>query len=160
MAEATRAERLGAGLLLVVSLGLLLAWPGWRASDVPPGESYAQDPVLFVAAAETYAERHQVAERDGVPVVAPMAGADVPVIARRFQFWPALRLRAGQTYHLHVMAVDTVHSVVIAGRELALLPGQARVVTVVADGDVALQCGEYCGLGHNRMRGHVETASP
>jgi cytochrome c oxidase subunit 2 len=155
MIEASRAERLGAALLLAASLGMLAGWPGWRLSDTPPADAYVQDPLLFAAAAETYADAHKVGEAGGIPIVQPPPGGAVPVLARRFEFWPALRLQAGQTYHLHVAAVDTVHSVVAAGHELALVPGQVRVVTVVAGDGVVLQCGEYCGLGHNRMQGAI-----
>lgn len=158
MAESVRADRLGAALLAAASLALLLAWPGWRLGDAPPADAYAQDPAAFQAAVETYAAAHAVGERDGMPLVRPPPGADVPVLARRFQFWPALQLQAGQTYHLHVASVDTVHSVVVQGHELALLPGQVRVVDVTpaAGAPPALQCGEYCGLGHTRMRAGIE----
>lgn len=158
MADLAKADRLGAALLGAASVALLLAWPGWRLSDAPPADSYAQDPQAFQAAAETYAAIHAVGERDGMPLVRPLAGGDVPVLARRFQFWPALQLQAGQTYHLHVASVDTVHSVVVQGHELALVPGQVRVVdfTPEAGTPPALQCGEYCGLGHTRMRAGIE----
>lgn len=158
MAEFARADRLGAALLAAASLALLLAWPGWRLSDRRPADVYSQPPDAFQVAAETYAAAHAVGERDGMPLVRPPPGADVPVVARRFQFWPALQLQAGQTYHLHVATVDTVHSVVVQGRELSLVPGQVRVVDVTPEAGTppALQCGEYCGLGHTRMRAGIE----
>lgn len=158
MADFARADRLGAGVLAAASLILLLAWPGWRLSDAPPVDAYMQAPDAFLAAAEAYAAAHAVGERDGMPLVRPPPGAAVPVLARRFQFWPALQLQAGQTYRLHVATVDTVHSVVVQGRELALLPGQVRVVDVTPEAGTppALQCGEYCGLGHTRMRAGIE----
>ncbi|HLO76859.1 MAG TPA: quinol oxidase [Magnetospirillum sp.] len=158
MAEASRLERAAAALMAVATAGLLLAWPGWRMRDAPPGDGYARNVDQFAAAVEAFAAAHTVGERDGVPLVRPPPGAEVPVLARRFQFWPALQLQAGQTYRLHLAAQDTVHSVVIDGRELALLPGQVRVMAITpAQGTApALQCGEYCGLGHNRMRGGIE----
>lgn len=158
MADLARADRLGAGVLAAASLALLLAWPGWRLSDAPPVDAYTQTPEAFQAAVETYAAQHAVGERDGMPLVRPPPGADVPVLARRFQFWPALQLQAGQAYRLHVATVDTVHSVVVRGRELALVPGQVRVVDVTPEAGTppALQCGEYCGLGHTRMRAGIE----
>lgn len=158
MADATRADRLGAALLGVGTAIALAAWPGWHLRDTPAADAYVQDPAAFVAAAEAFAAAHGQGEREGVPLVAPPPGADVPVMARRFQFWPALRLQAGRTYRLHVSSVDTVHSVVVNGRELALIPGEVRVVkvTAVAGMPAALQCGEYCGLGHTRMRTGIE----
>lgn len=158
MAEFSRADRLSAAALALASVVLLLAWPGWRLSDAPPAQSYPQDPAAFLAAAESFAAAHAVGERDGMPLVQPPPGADIPVVARRFQFWPALRLQAGRTYRLHVASLDTVHSVVVQGRERSLLPGQVRVmeITPAAGTPPALQCGEYCGLGHTRMRAGVE----
>lgn len=157
MGEAMRHDRWGAGALAVAMTGLLLAWPGWRLTDFPPADAYAQDSGIFAGVAETYAAAHRIGERDGMPLVRPPPGADVPVIARRFEFWPALELEAGQTYRLHVAALDTVHTVAVDGREVILIPGQVRVVEVMPSrsGPLALQCGEYCGLGHNRMRGSV-----
>lgn len=162
MAEVGTLQRLGAALLATATAGLLLSWSGWRLTDAPPADAYAQDPGAFLAAAESFAEAHRVGERDGMPLVRPPPGGDVPVVARRFQFWPALEVQAGQTYRLHVAAVDTVHSVVVQGRELALLPGQVRVVEVTPEPDAppVLQCGEYCGLGHNRMRAEVTVSRP
>lgn len=158
MADLARTDRLGAGLLAVASAAMLLVWSGWRLSDAPPADAYAHDPQAFQAAAESYAAAHAVGERDGMPLVRPPPGADVPVLARRFQFWPALQLQAGQTYRLHVASVDAVHSVVVQGHELALLPGQVRVVEITPQAGTppALQCGEYCGLGHTRMRAGIE----
>lgn len=151
-------DRWGAVLLLVASLGLLAAWPAWRLHDTLPSDVYAQSPDAFALEAEAFATAYQIGERDGMVLVRPPAGADVPVIARRFEFWPALDLAVGQSYRLHVASVDTVHTVVVAGREYVLIPGQSRVIVLTASeaGPLAVQCGEYCGLGHNRMRGSVE----
>ncbi|MCR6632504.1 MAG: quinol oxidase [Magnetospirillum sp.] len=160
MAEEARLDRWGAALLAAATAALILAWPGWHLGDAVPEDSYPQEPELFAAAAESYVDLHRVGERDGVPLVRPPPDAHVPVVARRFEFWPALELQAGRTYHLHVAAVDTVHSVVAQGREYALVPGQVQVITVVPGEQVTLQCGEYCGLGHNRMRGLVSVVAP
>lgn len=155
MAEAARLDRIGAALMVAASLGLLAAWPGWRLSDAAPADAYDQSPEDFLAQAEGYVDAYQVGERDGLPLIHPPAGGAIPLVARRFQFWPALDLDPGQSYTLHIEAVDVVHSVVVQGKELALIPGQVRVVTVTAGESLSLQCGEYCGLGHNRMKGVV-----
>ena len=147
MVDTARIDRLGATLVLAASLGLLAAWPGWRAAEISERDAYSQPPELSLQAAEAFAAAH------GGAVVRPPPGSDVPVVARRFEFWPTLELKAGETYRLHVAAIDTVHTVVVQGRELSLVPGQVRVVTVTPSaGDLPLQCGEYCGLGHNKMR--------
>jgi cytochrome c oxidase subunit 2 len=152
MADAARLDRLGAALFVAATLGLLAAWPGWRLSDAAPADAYAQQPDDFLRQAEAFVDTYQVGERDGLPLVHPPPGAAIPVVARRFQFWPALDLEAGRTYTLHIASVDTVHSVVVQGHELALLPGQVRVIEIHSGLELVLQCGEYCGLGHTRMR--------
>ncbi|MBX9634834.1 MAG: quinol oxidase [Magnetospirillum sp.] len=153
-----RADRWGAALLLAVTLGLLAAWPVWRLTDLAPADAYAQTPENFAQSMEVYVAVHQVGERDGMPLIRPQPGADIPVIARRFEFWPALELKAGQSYRLHVTSLDTVHTVVVHGQEFSLIPGQVRVIQLAPakPGMLILQCGEYCGLGHNRMRGSAE----
>lgn len=151
-------DRLAAAAMMVASLGLLAALPGWRMSDTAPPDMVAEPPEGLLARAEAFAARHGTGrEVDGMPVVAPPPG-EVPMVARRFQFWPALELEAGRTYRLHVASVDTVHTLAVMGREFLLVPGQTRVIEVTPphEGPLALQCGEYCGLGHTKMRGHVE----
>ncbi|MBC7908624.1 MAG: quinol oxidase [Rhodospirillaceae bacterium] len=153
-------DRWGAMALLAATLVLLGAWPVWRMVETVPTDAYAQAPELFIQGAETYAAAHKIGERDGMPLVQPPPGSEIPVIARRFEFWPALELQAGQSYRIHVASTDTVHTVVVDGREYSLIPGQVRVVEVTpaSKKTIVIQCGEYCGLGHNRMRGTVTIA--
>lgn len=150
-------DRLAAALMIAATLTLLAALPGWRMTDAPPPDAFAETPEAFLARAEAFAARHATGdEADGMAVVAPPPG-DVPVVARRYQFWPALVLRTGTAYRLHVASVDSVHTLAVDGREYLLVPGQTRVIELTprAAGPLALQCGEYCGLGHNGMRGAV-----
>lgn len=146
MVDATRLDRLATALFIAATLALAVAWPGWRLADAPP--AYAEAPAAFAARVDAFA--------DGNAVVRPAPG-DVPVLARRFEFFPALELQVGQTYRLHVSSVDGVHSLVLDGREVLLVPGQVRILEVTPErpGGLDLRCNEYCGLGHNRMRGDV-----
>lgn len=157
-----RFDRWATGLFAMASLGLLLAWPVWRLSDATPMDVITQTPEAFQVRAEAFAAAHGTGERDGMPLVRPPPGTEIPVIARRFQFWPALELKAGQIYRLRVATVDTVHSVAIAGHEMLLVPGEARLVEVTPDtpGPLPIQCGEYCGLGHNSMRNTIQVLPP
>ena len=133
-------------ILAAVFVGLAVLWPGWRMPEAAPGQ--AVDEAVFIAAVHDFAAVH-----DHGGVIEPPPG-DVPILARRFEFWPALRLQAGQTYRLRLMAEDAVHSVVVAGHEVLLVPGRVQELTVTprAGDTVELRCNEYCGLGHNRMR--------
>ena len=103
-----------------------------------------------------YATGRHIDEGD---VAHPPPG-DVYVLARRWEFHPALELTPGQTYRIHLMSEDIVHSAVIGGREVVLLPNQPQTLELVApqSGAVAFQCGEYCGLSHSRMIGSITVA--
>lgn len=136
-----KADRLAAMLFVLASVALAAAWPGWRLTEVPP--AYAEDPTSFAARVAAQGAR-------------PPPG-DVLLLARRFEFLPALELKAGGTYRLHVSSVDGVHSLVLDGREILLVPGQVSILEVTPrrPGPLDIRCNEYCGLGHGKMRGEV-----
>lgn len=136
-------DRWLAMLLALATVVLVAAWPGWRLADAPA--AYAESPESFAARVEAFARGQQV--------VRPAPG-DVPVLARRFEFHPALELKVGHTYRLHLSSVDGVHALAVNGAEIMLVPGEVRVLELTPDraGPVQARCTEYCGLGHNRMR--------
>lgn len=144
-------------LVLSALLVVVLLWPA--GPSVPAVETYRADPAEFrgrhLALLAAFGTGEAV---NGMPLVRPPPGSDVPVLVRRWEFSPALELEAGKTYRLHLLAEDTVHAAVLGEQEVMLVPGEARVLilTAPASGRVRLQCGEYCGLGHTRMIGHIE----
>lgn len=125
-------------------LALVAWWPGWRGPEQPLGE--AVDAAGFAAQTESFAARYQAGER-----VEPPPG-DVPLLARKFEFWPDVKLNPQARYRLRVMAQDGVHSVAVNGTEMLLVPGYVQDIDVVPGDQIELRCNEYCGLGHNRMR--------
>jgi len=145
--------------LVLASLLLLLTWlggHGWEPALTV--ESYAADSAAFTARFEAQLAAHATGETIGtMPVVRPPPG-DVVVRVRRWEFSPALELQPGQTYRLHLLAEDVVHSAAIGDAEELLMPGVVKVVTLVTppSGRVRIQCGEYCGLGHTKMIGSIE----
>lgn len=150
-------------LLLAAAL-LALGWIFGRTGgfDVLPAQSMKADLAEFhgrqLAELANFGTGRSI---DGIPVVRPPAGSDVAVLARRWEFSPALELEAGKSYRLHILAEDSVHSAVIGESEVLLVPGEETVVSVTApsSGHLRLQCGEYCGLGHTRMIGNIEIIS-
>lgn len=143
--------------LLVFWLGLWLAGSGAGAGRPEPdlGSGVFHDRMAaMVGAGDTGRSI------DGTPIVRAPAD-DVYIVLRRWAFYPALELDPGRTYRLHLLAEDVVHSAVIAGRETLLVPGQAQTLslTAPADGRIAIQCGEYCGLDHTKMIGHIAVAA-
>lgn len=152
----SRGERALTALIILTTLALLAVFPAWRMADPPP--AYAAEPVEFLDRVQDFAARHATgAEIEDMPVVAPPPG-DVPVLARRYEFWPALELAIGHTYRLHATSLDGIHSLVLDGHEILLIPGEIRVVEITpqALGRLEIRCNEYCGLGHNKMRGVIE----
>lgn len=133
-------------LFALASLVLVAVWPGWRLVDAPA--AYTESPEAFAARVAAFAA--------GQSMVRPPPG-DVPLLARRFEFHPALELKIGQTYRLHLSSVDGVHALVLGGAEVMLVPGEVRVLEITPDrlGPLEARCNEYCGLGHNKMRGQI-----
>ena len=91
------------------------------------------------------------APTDGAPV-------DVYLLAQRFSFDPSvLRLRAGSSYRLRMMAVDVSHGASFhlggASQIIRLRPGivSDRLVTFTRPGEYLIYCTVYCGPGHDRM---------
>lgn len=129
-------------LPVVAFVALTLLWPGWRQPEDDLGE--VVEATAFSARVHAYASLY----REEAPA------GEIPMLARRFEFYPAVRLQAGQSYRLQLMAEDTVHAVAVNGHEMLLVPGRVQTVEITPHpGDVVeLRCNEYCGLGHNRMR--------
>ena len=81
------------------------------------------------------------------------------VVARRFAFEPSrIEVRQGEQVRLLVRSADGVHGVRIRGlRVNTLVPRDGSPVTLdfVADtpGTYEIRCSEYCGTGHDSMRG-------
>lgn len=150
--------------LLAATLILALGWLMGRTGglDVLPAESYNAEVVEFHGRHLALLAAHGTGQSvDGIPVVRPPAGSDIPMLVKRWEFSPALELEPGKTYRLHLLAEDTVHSAAIGEAEVLLNPGVARVVTLTApaSGRVRIQCAEYCGLGHTKMIGSIEVVA-
>lgn len=151
----------------VLALVLFAAMPAWRGYPVPAPESYAITTEAFEAKVEAMIAAHGTGEEDdeGAPVVRPPPG-DVYLLARRWQFYPAIEFQAGATYRLHVASADILHGFhaggIAGGIDLLLNPGGAHVVELAPErpGQIVLQCSEYCGLRHSRMKAWLKVAAP
>jgi len=91
----------------------------------------------------------------------------VEITASRYRFEPArVEAREGERVRLVLRSADTTHGLKIKGLDLeVLIPKGGEVVTVefvARRGRYRMECSEYCGSGHKRMRGElvvVEAAS-
>lgn len=149
-------------MLATATLALVVIMPAWRWvwAPVPLPETYPVTAEAFLTRVDAMTAAYATGEQtaDGLAVVHPPPG-DIYLAAQRFRFTPVLELEAGRTYHLHVTTVDDVHGFTfpLANIDLLLVPDLAVVVHLapIADGRYTIQCSEYCGLDHSRMKGWV-----
>ena len=86
------------------------------------------------------------------------------MVASRYAFAPAvIEARQGDALDLELRSADTDHGFAIKpyGVKVAIPKGGAVVhVLLVADkaGRFPIECSEYCGSGHKRMRGELVVA--
>jgi cytochrome c oxidase subunit 2 len=122
-------------------------------------ETYRVQPDAYVEKVEAFAERYQVGEEEGVPVVRPPAGADVYILARLWEFWPILELKKGQSYRIHLSSADWMHgfSLQPTNINISIHPGYEHVInlTPTDTGEFGIICNEYCGIGHHTMTGRI-----
>jgi cytochrome c oxidase subunit 2 len=122
-------------------------------------ETYRVQPDAYVEKVEAFAERYQVGEEEGVPVVRPPAGEDVYILARLWEFWPILELKKGQSYRIHLSSADWMHgfSLQPTNINISIHPGYEHVInlTPTDTGDFGIICNEYCGIGHHTMTGRI-----
>ena len=131
-------------------------WHVYGSQNLSP-ETYRVKPELFQRAAQEMVDRHTVRTEtdEKIPVVAPPAGSDVYLIARLWSFWPILELKKGETYRLHLTAMDYQHGFSLQPENIniQILPGYQHVITIRPNrsGTYAIVCNEFCGIGHHKM---------
>jgi cytochrome c oxidase subunit 2 len=122
-------------------------------------ETYRVQPADYEAKVEAFAEKYQVREEEGTPVVRPPAGEDVYILARLWEWWPILELKKGQSYRIHLSSADWQHgfSLQPVNINIQVHPGYEHVVTLTptSAGDYGIVCNEYCGIGHHTMTGRI-----
>ena len=85
----------------------------------------------------------------------------VEVTARRYAFDPSrIEVRQGETVEIVARSADTEHGLAIKalGVKLVIPKGGAAVSTTFVarqSGRFPIECSEYCGSGHKRMRGEL-----
>jgi cytochrome c oxidase subunit 2 len=102
------------------------------------------------------------AQQDPAAASAPR---EIPVVARRFTFEPArVEVTEGERIRLVVSSADGVHGVEIKKfRVNKKVPRGGEKVTIdfVAStpGEYPILCSEYCGNGHEEMKGSLVVAA-
>ena len=131
----------------------------WRGGQNPSGIRRKVEPRAFYARTQEFAKQYTVGTDRGLPIVQPPAGSDVYMTAMTFQWYPILQLTQGETYRLHLSALDVNHgfSLYPLNVNFQIVPGYdyALEVTPTASGDFRIICNEFCGIGHHTMVGRV-----
>jgi len=122
-------------------------------------ETYRINPTAYEEKVEAFADKYQVGEEDGVPVVRAPAGEDVYLLARLWEWWPIIELKKGQSYRIHLSSADWQHgfSLQPTNINVQVHPGYEHVInlTPTEAGDYGIICNEYCGIGHHTMTGRI-----
>lgn len=142
----------------LVMFFMMIYWHAFGQQNLAT-ESYRTTPNAFYAKTEETVRQWQVRELNGVPVVKPPAGADVYMIGRMWLWYPVLELEKGQTYRLHLSALDLQHgfSLQPVNINVQVHPGYEHVLTLTPNqaGEFTIVCNEFCGLGHHTMLGKI-----
>lgn len=155
-------ERLWIGIALLWCLIMFLMMPFWHlwGKQNTSGATYRIAPQEFYSVVQDFVEANQVGETEaGDPIVEPPPGGDAFLMGRMWSWYPVLQLRAGETYRLHLSALDIQHgfSLQPMNMNFQAVPGYDYVLTITpqAPGEYTIVCNEFCGIGHENMIGKI-----
>ncbi len=157
-------ERIWIGLALCWCMVMSLMMPYWhfKGKQNSSGESYSVKPADFIKRTERFILANTGTESlldDGLAPVVPAPPGEIYLIAKQFAWFPILKLRAGETYRLHISSVDFQHgfSLLPMNMNFQVVPGYDHVLTIKpqAPGTYPIVCNEFCGIGHQTMVGKI-----
>lgn len=134
----------------------VVGWLVWGKQNVPT-DSYRISPAGFAEKLQGFMAQN--AKPDGRVHVPP--GTDAYIMAARYTFYPELVLKAGEEYRIWISSADALHGFSIVGGNqninLEIAPQHAYGATFKPEtpGEYLIVCNEYCGLGHQQMRGRI-----
>jgi cytochrome c oxidase subunit 2 len=102
---------------------------------------------------------------DAIRTLAPGEPREIPVVAKRFTFEPArVEVKEGERIRLVVTSEDGVHGLEIKKFKVnKKIPRGGDKVTIdfvaSAPGEYPILCSEYCGNGHEDMKGTLVVAA-
>jgi len=157
-------ERTWIGMAVIWCLILSVMMPYWhfRGKQNSTGEAYRVKPADFVKRVEAFVKVNTGTEslvEDGIAPVVPAPPGEVYLLAKQFFWFPVLKLRAGETYRLHISSADVQHgfSLLPMNMNFQIVPGYDHVLTIKpqAPGTYHIVCNEFCGIGHQQMVGKI-----
>lgn len=150
-------------IALVWAIVMFIMMPYWHVYGKQnlSNEAYRTTPEQYTKKVQAMVDQYTIRKETAreMPVVAPPAGADVYLLARLWEWYPALELEKGQTYRLHLSSADWQHgfSVQPENINMQVIPGYEMVLKITPDksGEFSVVCNEYCGIGHHQMLGKI-----
>lgn len=155
-----RDERIFLWLILLAGIGMTVFAIGWVyvfGNQNVPDEGYRTTPAAFRQQVTAFADKYRGA--DGRVHVPP--GTDAFLMASRYTFFPELVLKAGQPYRIWMSAEEVMHGFSLVGGtvnyNLQLVPEHAFGLEIRPEepGSYLVVCNEFCGLGHQTMKGRI-----
>lgn len=140
---------------------LFAMMPFWhfKGGQNPAGVRSKVEPAAFSERVNRFVSDYKVGEENGVPIVAPPPGSDIYLIGSGWRWYPALKLKKGAEYTMHLSSGDFVHgfSLFPININLQVVPGYDYALKIIpnSSGDYRVICNEYCGIGHHLMIGKV-----
>jgi cytochrome c oxidase subunit II len=106
-----RTEKIWLGLALAWCLILFAMTPlwHWKGGQNPSFETYRTTPADFRKKVDAFVAKGKIGEEMGMPIVAGQPDEDLYMLGRLWAWYPALKLKKGQTYRLHLSSMDLVH---------------------------------------------------
>ncbi|MCR4346671.1 MAG: hypothetical protein NUV55_05655 [Sulfuricaulis sp.] len=150
-------------IALVWALVMFFMMPYWHiyGKQNLSSEAYRTTPEMYTKKVQAMVDQYTIRKettRD-MPVVAPPAGADIYMLGRLWEWYPALELEKGQSYRLHLSSVDWQHGFSLQPENINLqvIPGYEMVIKITPNksGEYSVICNEYCGIGHHQMIGKI-----
>jgi len=158
---AHRSERIWIALAFAWCMVLFAMMPfwHWKGGQNASGVRHRVDPQAFLARTTEFIEAYRVGEENGIPIVEPPPGSDIYLLGRMWSWTPALRLRRGVEYMLHLSSLDVNHgfSMLPLNVNIQVVPGYDYGLRVTPNeaGDFRIVCNEFCGINHHVMVGRV-----
>ncbi len=154
------------GIALVWSLTMFFMMVYWHVYGKQnlSTETYKTTKEMYSSKTQAMVDKYTVRKEEGVEVVhvppgKPGEPTDVYQIARLWNWWPILELEEGQTYRLHLSAMDYQHGFSLQPENINIqvIPGYEHVIKVTPNraGQYSIVCNEYCGIGHHTMVGRL-----
>lgn len=152
-------ERIFMAIVLTTVVFMSAFTIGWLflGGQNPPTHAYRTTPAAFSARIQAFMAKY--GQADGRAHVPP--GADAYLMGMRYMWYPDLVLKAGHTYRIWMSSVDALHGFSLVGHgenlNLEVAPEHAYGATFTPDkpGTYLIVCNEFCGLGHQGMKGHI-----